>query len=37
MRQSEFLAITCNLLKVREKSHVKGAKKKLARDFLANH
>ena len=39
MNQSEFLAITGNLLKAREKSRVKGAigygfaSKKLARDF----
>ena len=25
MNQSKFLAITCNLLKTREKSHVQGA------------
>ena len=25
MKQSEYLAITCNLLKAREKSHVQGA------------
>ena len=45
MNQSEFLAITCNLLKAREKSRVQGGivsgfaynwLKNLARDFWAN-
>ena len=45
MNQSEFLAITCNLLKAREKSRMQGGidlggfcfslVKKLARDFLS--
>ena len=40
MNQSEFAAITCNLLKAREKSHVQGTIRfdsRWGRDFLANH
>ena len=46
MNQSEFLAITCNLLKLREKSRVQGVigvwfclslVEILAQVFLANH